>query len=198
MDFNVEAATIYLATHGSHAYGTNIETSDVDVKGVCVPPSSYFLGYAYRFDQQEQKSPDQVIYGVQKFFKLAADCNPNIIEVLFVDERHIRMITPAGQLMREHRDLFLSKKARHTFAGYAHAQLKRIKGHRAWLDNPPKNKPQRSDFGLPENRIVSRQQLGVISALKSEGYEFSEEAERILTREKQYALALDQYKQYEN
>jgi predicted nucleotidyltransferase len=29
--------TIFLAKHGSHAYGTNITTSDLDIKGVAIP-----------------------------------------------------------------------------------------------------------------------------------------------------------------
>ena len=41
----LEAGTILLTKHGSHAYGTNLPTSDLDVKGVAVPPCEYFLGY---------------------------------------------------------------------------------------------------------------------------------------------------------
>ncbi len=36
--------TILLGRVGSHAYGTATETSDLDFKGVCVPPADYFLG----------------------------------------------------------------------------------------------------------------------------------------------------------
>ena len=198
MNFDVLANTIFLTTHGSHAYGTNIETSDVDVKGVCVTPVEYFYGFAYKFEQAEQKDPDQVIYSIQKFCKLAAECNPNIIEVLFTDEKHHRKVTAAGHILLEDRELFLSKKARHTFSGYAHAQLKRIRSHRAWLLDPPKGKPSRADYGLPEHRTVSAQQMGVIKALAEDGYTFTEEAERVLTKEKQYATALTHWKQYEH
>ena len=47
--------TVYLVTAGSHSYGTNIETSDVDVRGVCIPPKPYFLGFD-RFDQSNDKT----------------------------------------------------------------------------------------------------------------------------------------------
>lgn len=151
--------TILLAVHGSHAYGTSLPTSDTDLKGVAVPPRSYFLGFADRFEQAESHDPDMVIYDVRKFCALAADCNPNIIEVLWSDESDYRLLTPGGRLLVEHRADFLSKKARHTFAGYAHAQLKRIRTHYRWLTNPPASPPTRADMGLPERTVIPADQL---------------------------------------
>jgi predicted nucleotidyltransferase len=51
MNFNVKDRTILLVKHGSHAYGLNIESSDVDVKGVCIEPAPYYFGFSNRFDQ---------------------------------------------------------------------------------------------------------------------------------------------------
>jgi predicted nucleotidyltransferase len=155
----LERGTIYLVRHGSHAYGTNIETSDLDVKGVAVPPREYFYGFNKRFEQAESKEPDAVIYDVRKFFKLAADCNPNIIEVLFCDDGDVLKMSYPGEYLRENRDLFLSRKAKHTFSGYAFSQLKRIRGHHKWLKDPPKAEPTRADFGLPERTLIPADQL---------------------------------------
>ena len=41
----------------------------------------------------------------------------------------------------EVRDSFLSKRAKHTFSGYALSQLKRINTHYRWLKNPPPAAP---------------------------------------------------------
>jgi hypothetical protein len=41
----------------------------------------------------------------------------------------------------------LSQKVRHTFSGYAFAQLKRLEGHRKWLLNPPGHAPTVEEFG---------------------------------------------------
>jgi len=146
--------TILLTRHGSHAYGTNLPTSDLDVKGVAVPPREYLLGYLKRFEQAESKDPDLVIYDVRKFFSLAADCNPNIIEVLWTDPVDHIEVTPAGEELLAHRARFLSRKAKHTFSGYAASQLKRIRTHHRWLQHPPKAPPVRADFGLPEQSII--------------------------------------------
>jgi len=59
--------TILLGLHGSHAYGTNIATSDIDVKGVAVPPKEYFLGFNRRLEQAECHDPDAVIPLVRSY-----------------------------------------------------------------------------------------------------------------------------------
>jgi predicted nucleotidyltransferase len=92
---------------------------------------------------------DEELQELRKFLKLAADCNPNIIEFLYVD-KNIIISTPIWEKIRNSRDLFLSKKARYTFSGYAISQLLRIKRHRGYLLDGVKHKPSRCDFGLPE------------------------------------------------
>lgn len=158
--------TITLARSGSYSYGTNTPTSDLDLKGVAIPPAEYFLGYLHRFEQAETRGEvDAVVYDVRKFVALAADCNPNIIEMLFVDDADVLLTSIAWERLRHVRGLFLSRKAQHTFSGYAMAQLKRINTHRHWLLNPPKGQPQRSDFGLPQNDpTIGKDQLGAIEA----------------------------------
>ncbi|HVZ88057.1 MAG TPA: nucleotidyltransferase domain-containing protein [Polyangia bacterium] len=156
--------TIFLAKSGSHAYGTNLPTSDLDIKGVAIPPREYFLGFLNRFEQAESREPiDAVIYDIRKYFALAADCNPNIIEMLFVDDRDVIVEVPAWNAVRARRSLFLSKKARHAFSGYAVSQLKRINTHRRWLLDPPKKHPERSDYGLSEQKI-EREQLAAFES----------------------------------
>lgn len=132
---------IYLTKHGSHAYGTNISTSDLDLRGVTIPPKPYFLGLS-KFEQHEAKStsnlfyadnhqqaPEEpltevVIYELRKFLMLAANGNPNITEILFTDPIDHVILTSIGEQLLAARDIFLSKKMRYTFSGYATAQLK--------------------------------------------------------------------------
>lgn len=154
--------TIFLTRHGSHAYGTNIPGSDEDFKGLAIPPPEYFLGYSRKFEQAVGQGPDITIYDIRKFFALAADCNPSIIEVLFTDPSD-HVINRARELL-DNRDLFLSKKAKFTFSGYAMSQLKRIETHRRWLLSPPEKEPKRADFGLTEMRAVAKEQLGAAEA----------------------------------
>lgn len=145
---DVRADTIYLVKHGSVAYGTNTPTSDIDEKGVAVPRDKKFYFGSARFEQKDSgwaDSNDRVIYDIRKFVALATDCNPNIVEVLYVEPADILKITGAGDALLNMRHLFLSQKAAHTFVGYAVAQLKRIEGHYRWLNNPP-SQPEVSKF----------------------------------------------------
>ena len=156
--------TIYLVKHGSQAYGTSIPTSDLDIKGVAIPPAPYFLGSLHRFEQAESKDPDAVVFDIRKFVALTTDCNPNIIEILFVDDADVLIASRWSDMLREHRQMFLSKRAQYSFSGYAMAQLKRIKTHRRWLLEPPKKHPERIDFGLSEQHKVDRDSLAAVEA----------------------------------
>lgn len=208
MQIDVLDTLVYLARHGSHAYGLARAESDLDIKGILIAPTDVFLGYTTNFEQAINNADlqtflncgeiDSVVYGLQKFFKLAADCNPNIIELLWVDASDLLLHSIAGKRIREHRDLFLSLKAKHTFSGYAHAQLKRIQTHRRWLLDPPKGCPQRVDFGLPDEKLVSGDALGTVKTLEDGGHSFSAELMEAIKKEKAYAAALAQWKQYEN
>jgi hypothetical protein len=43
------------------------------------------------------------------------------------------------------------------------AQLKKIERHRKWLQDPPKARPLRSDFQLPENQALSNRLEGILA-----------------------------------
>ncbi|OQY59802.1 MAG: hypothetical protein B6245_04710 [Desulfobacteraceae bacterium 4572_88] len=157
---------------GSHLYGTNTPASDVDTRGVFIPGKKYFLGFLNRTQQFEDKVNDVVFMEIRQYLKLALDCNPNIIEWLFVPEKDWLASSKEWERIVENRELFLSKKARYTFAGYAFSQLKRIQRHRSWLLHPPGEKPLREDYGLPgQKKLVSADQMGAFNAILSNYFE---------------------------
>jgi predicted nucleotidyltransferase len=162
----LEKSVILAVRSGSHAYGTSLPTSDLDFKGVAIPPKPYFYGFVKKFEQAEQRQPyDSVIYDIRKFCNLAADCNPSIMEVLFVDESDVVSQMQGGMILRDCAHAFLSKKAKHTFSGYAMSQLKRIQRHYAWLTNPPKHEPSRKEFGLINRTTIPADQRAAAMAI---------------------------------
>lgn len=136
----------YEVIMGSYAYGVaNKDSSDYDIYGFAIPPKSivfphtagYIAGFenAPAFDQWQEhhvkdvdsdKEYDFSIYNIVKYFRLLTDNNPNIVDSLFVPEFCIKHITQAGQLLRDNRDVFLSKRCWPKFRGYAASQFHKM------------------------------------------------------------------------
>lgn len=136
---------------------------------------------------------DDELQELRKFFKLAADCNPNIIEFLYVDDL-IEIQTKEWNLIKSKRDLFLSKKARWTFAGYAIQQLQRIRVHRGYILNPITRQPTRKEFGLSENSKIPREHQNAILALPLEW--LAPNSREMVLQEKKYDEALKGWTSY--
>ena len=179
-DFNLRDRTILMTVAGSRAYGMHTTESDLDVKGVFVPPVKYYLG-TQKIEQVEDKKQIQAdfwedlttpqkniatcygmegtIFELRKFLKLASGANPNILDVLFCRDQDVIYTTAAGQVLRDNKQKFLTKKCLHTFVGYATAQAHRIETHRKWLLDPPDHEPTREEFGLPPRHLYPQDQV---------------------------------------
>ena len=160
----------YLAIHGSEAYGLATDESDLDLKGAFIPSRDSLLGFRDLPPEQLEFSPDPntpgrllgphdaAIYSLQKLCRLGAACNPNAVEMLFVEERHVVHLNAVGERIRALGPRFLSLRAHQTFGEYARGQLRRMEHHRRWLRDPPQAPPTRAAYGLPEHGLVSPEQ----------------------------------------
>jgi len=128
---------LWLLRAGSHAYGTSTPTSDLDLRGICSAPKRHVLGFAQRFQQFQCDEPDVLVLELRRFFSLAADAQAWVIEMLFVDAEDVLHRSPVAERIIERREMFLSRKLRHTFSGYAMAQMKRLRAHRRYIVDPP-------------------------------------------------------------
>jgi hypothetical protein len=100
---------------------------DKDLMGVYVAPVEHYLGFGR--DEVKEKfinEWDAVSYEVKKFIGLLLKCNPNVLSLLWLPERHLIFAHELGHLLRENRALFVTKQAYHSFNGYAYAQFKRM------------------------------------------------------------------------
>lgn len=127
-----------LALGGSHAYGMNVEGSDLDVRGMSLNSKSEIL-LGEDFNQVQDKVTDTVIYSSNKLLKMFSDCNPNVIEMLGCKPEHYLYVDGVGKLILDNKKLFLSKLCIFTFGGYATSQLRR-------LENKSARKLNQSEF----------------------------------------------------
>ena len=191
--------TIYETVYGSRAFGLATAESDEDIRGVLVGPKAWYFGFRPA-PEQITLHKEHVLYEVRKLFKLGEAANPTVIEMLWVDPRFHRIVRTAGERLLAARDLFLTRRVKDTFGGYAHSQLKRIKTHRRWLLSPPSEKPTRAQFGLPERTVIPRDQWGALEALIADGKvdqaELTPNFLKALDRERSYRAAQREWRQF--
>ena len=97
---------IFLTLGGSYSYGTNVETSDVDVRGCAFNSESDLLGLT-SFEQVVNTQTDTTIYAFNKLVSLLLNCNPNTIEMLGCKPEHYFYISDIGREMIANRKMFL-------------------------------------------------------------------------------------------
>jgi uncharacterized protein len=124
---------IFECISGSRAYGTNIETSDTDIRGVFVQPKDSFYGLT-RLEQVHDDKNDIIFYELRRFVELLAANNPNILEMLAAPSDCIVVKHPLFDLLQP--PMFLSKICRNSFAGYATSQIKKAHGLNKKIHNP--------------------------------------------------------------
>ena len=116
---------ICLCLGGSYAYGTNVEGSDIDIRGVALnSPEEILLGKD--FEQVTDATTDTTIYSIKKMLRLLAQNNPNTIEMLGLKEDQIIYKTELWDMVLQNKDAFISKKVINSFGGYANQQLRRL------------------------------------------------------------------------
>lgn len=142
---------ILMGLGGSYAYGTNNENSDIDFRGITLNLPSDLLGLT-EFEQYEDENTDTVIYSFNKVVKLLLECNPNIIEMLGLDEEQYLIKTALGQELLDHKSLFLSKRAAKSFGGYASAQLRRLQNAIA-RDSMPQQEREQHIYNSVKNAL---------------------------------------------
>lgn len=156
----INAKPILVGWRGSIAHGMYIApdqeqgTDDKDVMAVVVPPIDCYLGlnnFASRGTQEINDGEwDVVAYELRKFVSLLLMGNPNVLSLLWLEQKHIIHQSIGGRILRANRNLFVGKHVYHSFVGYASAQLKRMTrgestGSRGWMG--AKRKEMREKYG---------------------------------------------------
>lgn len=126
IETNKELSNIILmGLGGSYAYGTNIEGSDIDLRGIALNSRENIL-LGKDFEQVVNTDTDTTIYSLNKMMTLLINCNPNTIEIVGLKPEQYIYISDIGKKLIENKDMFLSKRCINSFMGYANQQMYRL------------------------------------------------------------------------
>lgn len=127
---------IYRCIVGSRAYGLDVDQSDIDRRGIYLPPATLHWSLYGVPEQIEDAATDECYWELQKFLVLALKANPNVLECLFTPVVEFKT-TLADELLSL-RQIFLSQLVYQTYNGYVLSQFRkleqdlRVKGELKW------------------------------------------------------------------
>ena len=115
---------IYRCVIGSRAYGLEHDASDVDRRGIYLPPAEAHWSLYGVPEQLENPDTQETYWELQKFIVLALKANPNVLECLYTPL--VEHATPLARELLDMRDSFLSKIVYQTYNGYVMSQFKKL------------------------------------------------------------------------
>lgn len=116
---------IYRCITGSRAYGLDHAESDIDLRGIYLPPAS--LQWSLYGVPEQLEQGEEVYWELQKFLTLALKANPNILECLYTEK--VEYASDLAQDLLAQRQIFLSKLLYQTYNGYVISQFKKLNQH---------------------------------------------------------------------
>lgn len=123
-DYNLYDSVIYRCVVGSRAYGLENEDSDVDRRGIYLPPADLHWSLYGVPEQLENNATQECYWELQKFIVLALKANPNVLECLYTPL--IETATPLAEELLQVRDIFLSQLVYQTYNSYVLSQFKKM------------------------------------------------------------------------
>ena len=132
-DIKEKGLLLFECIGGSKAYGLDTPQSDTDLRGVYYLPKEQFYGLNY-IRQINSETNDEVYYELGRFVELLIKNNPTLLEMLATPDESVLYRHPL--MNRLHVGIFLSKRCKDTFAGYAISQIHKARGLKKKIMNP--------------------------------------------------------------
>jgi predicted nucleotidyltransferase len=123
-EYDLHRYVIYQCVVGSRAYGLSRDDSDVDRRGIYLPPADLQWSLYGVPEQLENREAEECFWELQKFISLALKANPNILECLFTPL--IERTSEVSEALLAQREMFLSKLVFQTYNGYVMSQFKKL------------------------------------------------------------------------
>lgn len=123
---------------GSQLFGTDTPESDLDMEGIFMPPETVLFGFGeckevdlgvVSKQENGRNDKDAIDFKVREyrtFARLALQCNPNILNVLFVNSKNVLYSNEYGKRLREMAEFFVHQQGLKRYHGYAVSQMKKM------------------------------------------------------------------------
>jgi len=121
---NLYDRVIYRCVIGSRAYGLDDEQSDIDYRGIFLPPAKLQWSLYGVPEQIECDETQEHYWEFQRFLVLALKANPSVLECLYTPL--VEFTTPLANELLGMRSVFLSRLVYHTYNGYVMSQFKKL------------------------------------------------------------------------
>ena len=130
-EYNIKILLAFV--RGSYMYGTNTDTSDVDITFIYKQSTNDILKGNY-IEQLNIGGNDIVGYEIQRYIQLLSQNNPNILESLDIPDDCLIYKDESMDIFNQ-RD-WISKLTEKTILGYANSQIKKATGLNKNMNNP--------------------------------------------------------------
>lgn len=120
---------ILLYLSGSYAYGTNADSSDIDLRGIRLNSKREIL-LGQDIGAISDTNTDTMIYSFKKMVKMLCSNNPSAIEIFGLNPEHILFVSYVGEDLLKRKDMFLTKKVGYAFRGYIENSLKLLESEK--------------------------------------------------------------------
>lgn len=116
-----------LCLAGSRAYGTDVDSSDIDIRGFCSNSAKDTLGLTQSSFSIKEGELDVVLYSLKHIFYLLMRQNPNTLEILGCRNKNYIFMDYTGKELIRNRRLFITKNVYNTFGKYVDDQISKVK-----------------------------------------------------------------------
>lgn len=120
---------LFESVRGSHLFGLQTPTSDIDTFGIFCCQEDLLLGTGKNYVSiVESDRNDDYWDEIGKFVRELGKSNPNALEALFTPNKWIKHFEPILQPLWDIRDSLITKACFKSFSGYAIDQIRKAKG----------------------------------------------------------------------
>jgi hypothetical protein len=123
-ELNLYDCVIYRCVVGSRAFGLDDDNSDIDRRGIYLPPAELHWSLFGVPEQLENAQTQECYWELKKFLILALKANPNVLECLYTPL--VEVATPIAEELLSIKEIFLSQLVYQTYNGYVMSQFKKM------------------------------------------------------------------------